>query len=511
MSAKKTDKLLREAYAAHQSQQANTAERLYKKLLRASPRDSDARNLLGLLYIQERRFAEAAQQIRRAIATTPGVSQSHYNLGAALVGTGHPVEAAEQFTRSLELDPGNRTTELALSSALNSAGAEAAENGDLIQALEHYAAAINHDPANATAKLNLGNLQEQTGDFAAAQQSFKAAIAADPQLADAHFQLAHLKHHPSTDDDIVAMTKLFESESLDASARAMLAFGIAKANEKLQRYDTEFSWLITGHKLKQSFESYDAQASKRLFKQTKNVFSIGAIDSELGDGGKDLVFVVGMPRSGTSLAEQILASHSQIFGAGEAISVANLDVKPGMTKQEIARLAKHARKTVTARAGRESVFVETTPVNFLHLGKIATLFPEARIVVCDRDPLDTCLSIYQHPLSASHAYAHNLQSLGEYYSEYLSLIEHWSQTLPNPMLTLRYESLVDAFEPAVAELLEFCGVQFEEQCLHFHETERQVKTPSASQVRQPIYKNSVGRWRRYECELEPLRLALLGN
>jgi len=129
-------------------------------------------------------------------------------------------------------------------------------------------------------------------------------------------------------------------------------------------------------------------------------------------------------------------------------------------------------------------------------------------VHCVRDPMDTCLSIYQHPLSAAYAYAHDLETLGNYYREYELLMQHWDQVLPNPILHLQYESLVSDFEPSVRTLVEFCGADFGEQCLHFHETRRQVKTPSASQVRQPIYQSSVGRWRRYEQELEPLRNAL---
>ena len=215
-----------------------------------------------------------------------------------------------------------------------------------------------------------------------------------------------------------------------------------------------------------------------------------------------------MPRSGTTLAEQILASHSEIFGAGEVIAVADPNVSPSTPPRKFPQLAAKVTNTITARAGEEKFNVEKTPSNFLYLGKIALLFPEATIVHCRRDPMDTCLSIYQHPLSAAYAYAHDLETLGNYYREYELLMQHWDQVLPNPILNLQYESLVSDFEPTVRSLVEFCGADFEEQCLRFHETRRQVKTPSASQVRQPIYQSSVGRWHRYEQELEPLRNAL---
>ncbi len=508
MTSNSADRILQEAYAAHQSSQPELAERLYKKLLRLAPRDSDGRNLLGLLYIELERFDEAAQQIRRAMTVRPGDPHSHYNLGAALMGVDAPSEAAENFAKALAIDPSNNQTRNALSAALNTAGAHAAGSGQIQEALQYYAAAIEHDPDNAKAILNRGNLQEQFGDFDDAANSFKAAIAAHPEFADAHFQLAHLKQHVSTQDEIDAMSALFDNGVLERKDNATLAYGIAKANEKLQRYADEFRWLMKAHNIKRSLEPFDSEATTSRFWSLKDTFTTDSIAKGNFDGGANLIFIVGMPRSGTSLAEQILASHSEIYGAGEVIAVADLNVNPSTTPSKFQLLAGKVASTIAARAGEEKFNVETTPANFLHLGKIALLFPKATIVHCVRDPMDTCLSIYQHPLSAAHAYAHDLVTLGNYYREYELLMQHWDQVLPNPILNLQYESLVSDFEPTVRSLVEFCGADFEEQCLRFHETRRQIKTPSASQVRQPIYQSSVGRWRRYEKELTPLRRAL---
>jgi Tfp pilus assembly protein PilF len=509
MTRDSADRLLQEAYTAHQSSQSELAERLYKKLLRLAPRDSDGRNLLGLLYIELERFDEAAQQIRRAMTIRPGDPHSHYNLGAALMGMDAPSEAADNFAEALAIDPNNNETRNALSAALNTAGAHAAESGQIEEALQYYTAAIEHDPDNAKAILNCGNLQEQFGDFDDASNSFKAAIAAHPEFADAHFQLAHLKHHISTQEEIDAMSALFENGGLDSRDYTTLAHGIAKANEKLLRYADEFRWLRKAHDIKRSFEPFDEAAAASRFRSLKDIFTTEAIAKGNADGGANLIFIVGMPRSGTSLAEQILASHSEIHGAGEVIAVADLNVSPSTPPREFPQLASTVTKTIAAQASEEIFNVETTPTNFLHLGKISLLFPEAKIVHCRRDAMDTCLSIYQHPLSAAHAYAHDLVTLGNYYREYELLMQHWEQVVPNPILTLQYESLVSDFEPTVRTLVEFCGADFEERCLRFYETRRQVKTPSASQVRQPIYQSSVGRWRRYERELEPLRSVLV--
>ncbi len=503
LSKRSADRILAEAYAAHQSGRHHDAERLYQKVLRSNPRDAEARNLLGLLYLHRQRFDESARQIRRALAVSPGNPQSHYNLGAALMGSGDTQAAIAAFRKACTIDPGNKAARGALSLALNDAGASCADPQD---AMDHYREALKVDAGNAHAAINLGNLQEQTADFEAAEVSFRMAIAAQPDFADAHFQLAHLKQHQSDEADIKAMIALFGAAA--DKDKALLAHGIAKALEKLERYDEEFEWLSKAHAIKQRLEPFDEQRSRRQFAALR---SIAASDLPAGSRGEDLVFVVGMPRSGTTLAEQILASHPAIHGAGEVMSVADLAVSPALATEELENMAQTAAKRIRSNSPCATLAVETTPENFLHLGKIALLFPRAKIVHCIRDPLDTCLSIYQHPLTSSHAYAHDLATLGRYYLEYRQLMSHWQAVIPNPVFDLHYESVVRDLEATVRELLEFCDVAFDPACLEFHQTHRQVKTPSAGQVRQPIYSSSIGRWRRYARELQPLRDVISGD
>lgn len=500
MTDRKSEILFAEAYAAHQARRTAEAEHLYKQVLHLDPRDSDAHNLLGLLFLQQNRFAESAAQIRAALELSPDNTESLYNLGAALLGDGDPEGAVRCFRKVCAASDSNNAAMRALSAALNDVAVLCT---DPQESMRLHLEALDCDPANARAALNLGILQEQTGDFSSAATSLGRAIRAQPDFADAHFHLAHLKEHRSSDIDIANMVALFEKSA--QADKALLAHGIAKALEKLERYDEEFEWLGKAHAIKRTFELYDQGAEERLFTRLKNST---ATDFPPGDRGSEFVFIVGMPRSGTTLAEQILASHPDIRGAGEVMAVADLTVTPTTTNDELTRLAALAADRIATDTNDASLHIETTPANFRHLGKIALLFPAAKIVHCVRNPMDTCLSIFQHPLSAAHAYAHDLESLGRYYLEYRKLMNHWQGTIPNQVFELRYESVVMNLEATVRELLMFCEVAFDKRCLHFHETQRQVRTPSASQVREPIYSSSVGRWRRYESELTPLRAIL---
>jgi hypothetical protein len=315
------------------------------------------------------------------------------------------------------------------------------------------------------------------------------------------------------------MKTLFASAAQSKKSKARLAFGLGKAWEKLGDYEQEFDWLMKAHDLMASLEAFDPRVVVARFNSLKRVFSPDVVPRTDSDSGSNLVFVIGMPRSGTSLTEQILASHSDVFGAGEQMTAQNAlssfqkhhgarsypNRIPDLTADDVDAIASELKESLTSQSSGESLIVDTTPANFIHLGFIAMLFPGARFIHCARDPLDTCVSIFQHPLSGEHAYSHKLENLADYHNEYRGLMRHWQDVLGNTLFELSYEALASDFEPTVRRLLEFCGLPFEEGCLTYYETRRAVRTPSASQVRQPIYTSSIGRWRRYEKQLQPLR------
>ncbi len=556
-TAQHPDQILQQAYAAHQARQHTEAERLYRDLLEISPDDIDGNNLLGLLYIECRQFAKAREVIRKAIAIQPNDPHSHYNIGIASKECGDAAAAIEHFQESARLAPENieawvalgnmqkferqlseaaesyrqaiainafhTAAQAGLSDTLNDAGVESNNQQRYEEALQFYREAVEANASNVKASLNLGILLEQLGDGESAAKAFETAIRAQPDFADAHFQLAHLKHHASTLDDVKAMETLFASAEQSTKSKARLAYGLGKAREKLGDYEQEFDWLVKAHDLMATLEAFDPRVVVARFNSLKRVFSPDVVPRTGSDSGSNLVFIVGMPRSGTSLTEQILASHSDVFAAGEQMTAQNAlsrfqkshgarsypDQIPDLATDDIDAIAAELKESLTSQSSSESLIVDTTPANFIHLGFIAILFPGARFIHCTRDALDTCVSIYQHPLSGEHAYSHKLENLADYYNEYRGLMRHWQDVLGDTLFELSYEALASDFEPTVRRLLEFCGLPFEAACLTYYETRRAVRTPSASQVRQPIYTSSIGRWRRYEKQLQPLKDRLL--
>jgi len=349
-----------------------------------------------------------------------------------------------------------------------------------------------------------------------------AALEADNHFADAHFHLAHLKNHDSSADDVERMKSLFASDATTPKEKAMLAYGIGKALDKQADYEQEFAWLERAHELQKSYEKFEPQANNDLFRGLRDTFTQHVIDDVVSDCDSHLLFVVGMPRSGTSLADQILASHADVFGFGERMLAAQAvelfkqqhgatsypREVPTVTTTELNSIARSLLAALATDLGEETVIVDTTPSNFVHIGFLAMIFPRARFVLCTRHPLDVCLSIYQHPLSESHAYAHELSDLGGYYAAYQELVDHWTKVLGSRIFVQQYERVVGGLDDSVRALLHFCRLEFDPACIDFHTTERIVKTPSASQVRQPIYSSSIGRWRRYAKQLDPLKIQL---
>ena len=284
-----------------------------------------------------------------------------------------------------------------------------------------------------------------------------------------------------------------------------------------------FKYLQHGHLLKKKKLPFDLPREKRYFQSLAEVFNSDFFNQHATHATADqsVVFVIGMPRSGTSLTEQILASHTAVYGAGELSLIAE-------TRREIAKLTGRSfpqncnlideahmellglsyLKDLKKRSPKAEIITDTNPMNFLYTGLIAALLPNARFINCVRNPMDNCLSIFKHLLAEPHAYSHDLEDLGAYFNLHRSLMRHWHETLPDRIYDLPYETLVANSENEIRKLLEFCRLPFEENCLQFHKTSRVVRTPSASQVRQPLYTDTINLWKRYEQQLRPLQATL---
>ncbi len=547
------DAKLRHAFQLHQSGQLQSAEAAYRRIIAKNPRHVDTNNLLGLLCIQTRRFALAINWIESALQEKPDDPQAHYNLGIALKEVDRLDDAAIHFQQCIDLDSNNAEAFNALGNilriqgqhdqavacferalAMQPANADIRRNFSLVSnnlgvlanklgrshdAIDHFRRAVELSDSNPEAHINLGITLEQTGKLDQAASSFKNAISAKPGFAEAHYHLAHLRSHRSTTGEIDAMQSLFNQPGTSESEQTLLAYGLGEAHHKLENFDNAFASFETGHRLKKKTTSFNLADQVRFIELSIDVFDAGFFDEHRKSGYEDKtpIFILGMPRSGTSLTEQIIASHSAVFGAGEQSYLpelvkgsAHAAANPYPTSiatlphEKFRHFGEAYIKKLRSHSGQAARISDTTPMNFLYVGLIATALPNARIIHCMRDPTDTCLSIFMHPLSSPHSYAHELDDLGAFYKLYEQLMAHWHNMLPGRIHDVTYEKMVTDSEKEIRALLNYCELPFENACLNFHETERSIRTPSAGQVRQPIYDNSIRRWKHYEKHLGPL-------
>lgn len=489
---------------------------LFQKILASEASHAAALCNLGYTFTQLDRFEEAEASFKQALSSQPNMPEALNGMGELLIAKDMPAAALESLRKAIQID-GNHAQ------AHNNLGVATNKLGDVDQAIASFRQAAKLKSGFAEAHLNLGLTLEQTGSLEEAAASYKAAIEARKDFVMAHFHLAHLRTHPSSREEISAMQDLYRNENLADGQKVRLAFGIGCASEKIADYPAAFEFFSRAHQLRAKKHPFNLNKAQDLFHDIESVFRPELVESLCESGVRDErpVFVLGLPRSGTSLVEQVLASHPDVHGCGESVAIAQIAGEcaavlgthyPGfLTKIESGSLAAHAQKYLdglVAETGSAQRFTDTTPMNFLYLGLVAIMFPRARFIHCYRDAMDQCMSIYRQMLTEPHAYANDLRDLGGYYLLYRQLMIHWYKIFPGRIHKLKYERLVQDQEHETRKLLDFCGLGFDERCLAFHESKRTVRSPSAGQVHQPLYSSSIGAWKHYENELEPLRQTL---
>ena len=462
---------------------------------------------------QAGRFQAAEAIYRKVLAFKPNLAEAHKQLGKVLIALDRLEGAIRSITRSIEIDSDS-------SPARNLLGIAFRKQGQTENAISYFKCALQIAPMNVNAHMNLVLTLMEAGQFDESAEHFRQALKINPKLAQAYFHLAHMRKNVSAVDENKAMKSLYNHPNTDTMQKIYLAFGLGSALEKYGAYEEAFEFFQEGHRLKKQSTPFDLENYIHFFKSMMEVFDEGYVSRNRVVGPIDdlPVFIFGMPRSGTTLAEQVLSSHPDIQGAGElnyvedaVRRVSEITGKPflvgwgEMDARKIHDLGMQCLDKLRAHSGGYKHVCDTTPMNFLYVGLIATILPGARLVHCLRNPMDTCLSIYQQPLSNTHAYAHEIKDLGGFYKLYKGLMNHWHSILPGRIYDLRYETMVTDNETEIRKLLDYCELPFHENCLTFHKSERSIRTPSASQVRQPIYTTSIDRWKRYETQLSPLK------
>jgi tetratricopeptide (TPR) repeat protein len=505
------------------------AEAAFRAVFALRPGDVDARSNLASVLRRQGRLAEAVTLLEEAIRLSPNNARAHNGLGAVLLDMDQPAAAERHLRESLRLSPDVAQTYGNLGLALR-------DQDRLEEAALSFQEALRLKPGYQRALINLALARESQGKADAALGQFLEILRQDPHSGwgwGGLSRLAAVGRYTFREDEVRWVESLAARPGLPSDEASRLHFALARIRERAGDYDQAFAHFRQASAALRQTLPATAEAAFDPVSRTARVTQIieyfsPAYFEHVRTFGVDSdvpVFVVGMPRSGTSLVEQILASHPQAHGAGELRDIGQIvsqlperlggnDLYPNCLDQLDRPTTQALAEPYLARlrqlGGGALRVVDKMPFNFQYLGLIATLFPRARIVHCRRDPVDTCLSCFVQEFARPMPCGPDLEQIGRYYREYDRLMTHYAQVLPLPMLELQYEELTADQEAVSRRLVEFCGLPWDERCLRFHETDRPVRTCSALQVREPMYRSSVGRWKRYEKHLGTL-LEVLGR
>ncbi len=392
-------------------------------------------------------------------------------------------------------------------------------------ALAAFQQAARMNPGEVRLRLSIGHLHKTLGQRAESERAYKDCLEIDPAFSEAYSSLADLKNYVFSDEEVAAMHALVQGDAGDDLDQAQLHLALGRAFEQRQDYARSFAHYDFGNRRRRKIVPYDIASFEDKTRRVEQIFDENFLQSHAAGGCRSRapIFIVGLPRSGSTLIEQILASHGSVEGTFELPNILTIvrefdhadpqhDAYPehvrGVSAAQFAALGRrYLDETAPLRTGRPH-FIDKMPNNFSHIGLIHTMLPDAIIIDARRHPMDSCFSTFKQYFAEGQSFSHSLEDLGRYYRCYLRLMDHWDRVLPGKVLHMQYETLVGDPEREIRRLLDHCGLPFEPACLTFHETRRPVRTASSEQVRLPIYTTGVGYWRNFEAQLEPLRQAL---
>ena len=573
---------LQQAIVLHQRGNFASAAQLYQKILAIDNEQSDAHNLLGAVYVATKKFKLAEKHLLKATKYASGYAPAHYNLGKAYLDQHKHHLALSSFSKAIKLDPNYAealfllaNTRVSLGSvaeakplfqqvitltphnyeAHNNLGSTLHELGDNQSAIPHFYNAIalkadfelayrnlgyslvkleRHEEAlevyqtclkhcpSARSYQFMGSTLQQLGRMSEARQAYLKAIELDPALGSAYRHIAEITKLDNIDKiDVKQIVKAgFDVPNMSEDSIMHLYFGWAKVHDGQKNYSAAFTAYKQGNDIKRKENKYIKGDSNELFKLLALSYNEDFLSQTSNSGLKEdkPIFILGMPRSGTTLVEQIISSHTKVTGAGELSYMADQAKQfkggllafhkrfPRMGEAHWQALAQAYLSGLNGYDEGKAHITDKMPHNFLNVGMISKLLPNAKIIHCKRNPVANCLSLYKAYFGGknSHPYAYHLKDLAHYHNLYEDLMAHWRKALPGRFYEVSYEQLTSNQEHESRQLIEYCGLEWQDACLDFHQTERKVKTASAFQVRQPMHNQSVDLWKRYGDALQPL-------
>ena len=486
------------------------AERILKPHIKEDPFDVRAIRMLAELAARLGRLKDSETLLRRALEINPNFTAARANLAMVLGRLGRAADALELLDDIFAAEP-ERPGNLSLHAAT------LARLGDFEQALKLYEQVIANAPDQPRALMTYGHMLKTIGRQDEAIAAYRKATDVNPAAGEVWWSLANLKTVRFSEIDIDSMERALNRHDLRDDDRFHVEFAMGKAFHDLGRSDEAFSHYAAGNALRRQYHPFSPGHLTEFVNRSIELFTSDVLSRPGGNEAPDTIFVVGMPRAGSTLVEQILSSHSLVEGTAElpemppiARSRGNYPASAVEMTAEERRAAgdEYLRRTAVQRRTDRPFFVDKLPNNWMFVPFIQMVLPNAKIIDARRHPLGCCMSNFRQHFARGQDFTYDLTDLGRYYSDYVRLMAHMDAVMPGRVHRLIYERMVGDTETEVRALLDYCGLEFEPACLEFYKTERAVRTPSAQQVRQPIYRDATDEWRAYETHLGPLKAAL---
>jgi len=494
------------------------AEQLCRQFMQQNPQHIEGMRLLADIAIKHGVLEDAEFLLESAVAFDPGHQRARIDYVQALSKRQRYQQASDEAKALLEASPENPQFQSLYA-------IQSMQLGDYQTALDLFDSILERIPHDPVTHVSKGHALKTGGKTAEAVSSYQAAIDAQPMHCDAWYSLANLKTYRFDDDQIRTMLELDKNPHLAGQDRVYLQFALGKAFEDKNAFDKSFFHYSKGNDIKRTQVQYRADGTSRECEEQIAACTPGTFKHVSGHDAPDPIFIVGLPRAGSTLLEQILSSHSQIDGTLELPNVLSIsgklrrlgqregnnrypEILNHLTPETLRELGEeYIRDTQIHRLGAP-FFIDKMPNNFRHIGLIRLMLPNAKIIDARRDPMACCFSGFKQLFAEGQLFSYSLDDIGRYYKDYVKLMAHWDEVIPGYVLRVQHEDVVANLETQVRRMLDFCGVPFEESCLEFHKTERNVRTPSSEQVRQPIFSTALEQWKNYEPWLEPLKQAL---